>query len=97
MSTQHFEITGKTCYQIASEIFPIFRSITGEGVRKTLSDLKKYLPEISVSSVPSGSKVFDWTIPPEWNCEECYIEDSCGKHLMTLGITTCTFRLFTAS
>ena len=75
-------IDGKTCYQIATEIFPIFRSITGNGVRETLETLKKYVPEIKIMSVKSGSEAFDWTVPPEWNCYECYIEDADGKRII---------------
>lgn len=76
------DINGKTCYQIATEIYPIFRSITGKGIRDTLGILKNYVPELNIHSVKSGSYVFDWTVPPEWNCYECYIEDSEGNRLI---------------
>lgn len=75
-------IDGKSCYRIASELYPVFRSITGQGVRDTLDILKKYAPMLNTYSVKSGTAVFDWTVPPEWNCYECYIEDADGNRLI---------------
>ena len=77
-----FKSEGIACFELASRIFPIFRSITGVGVRKTLSVLQEGLPELRVYSIASGTPVFDWTVPPEWNCEECYIENDKGEHLI---------------
>ena len=58
---------GKRMYEFASRIFPYNRSITGEGVRQTLSDISDYIAssgtELKISSVPSGTQVFDWTVP----------------------------------
>lgn len=73
---------GNRMYAIAKEIFPFCRSITGNGVRETHKVLKKYLPEITTYEVPSGTKVFDWTIPNEWNCKGGYIEDESGKKIV---------------
>lgn len=58
---------GRRMFSLAKELFPICRSITGDGVRKTLAILRREIPEITVHEVPSGTKVFDWTIPREWN------------------------------
>lgn len=66
---------GAYCYEIAKKLFPICRSITGNGFRQSLAILKEELPEINVFEVPSGTEVFDWTVPKEWNCTEAYIED----------------------
>lgn len=66
---------GAYCYEIAKKLFPICRSITGNGFRQSLAILKEDLPEINVFEVPSGTEVFDWTVPKEWNCTEAYIED----------------------
>ncbi len=78
---------GQRMYDFANQIFPYCRSITGEGVRKTLGDLKQYIltnggPTLEIKSVPSGTKVFDWTVPKEWRIEEAYIEDENGDHIV---------------
>ena len=59
---------GQIMYDLAARLFPICRSITGNGFRESLNILKKIVPEINVYEVPTGSKVFDWTVPNEWNC-----------------------------
>lgn len=66
---------GEEIYEIVRRIFPISRSITGNGVRETLQILHEYLPELKAYEVPTGTQVFDWTVPQEWNCKEAYIED----------------------
>jgi aminopeptidase-like protein len=63
---------GKAMMALAEELFPICRSITGNGVRQTLAILQQYIP-IEISEVPSGTPVFDWTVPPEWNIREAYV------------------------
>ena len=70
---ERIEDKGKQIYQLAEELFPICRSITGNGVRETLKRLSKVYP-IHVEEVPSGTTVFDWTIPLEWNLYDAYIE-----------------------
>ncbi len=55
-------------YEKARRLFPICRSITGNGFRESLNILREDLPEINVHEVPSGTPVFDWTVPNEWNC-----------------------------
>ncbi len=74
--------SGTEMYEFAQRLFPIGRSITGEGVRKTLRLIKEQVPELEIRSVPSGTKVFDWTVPPEWEIREGYIEDSQGKRIV---------------
>lgn len=76
------EDPGKQIYDIARELFPICRSITGNGVRQTLKLLKKQVPQIQIVEVPSGTKVFDWEIPKEWNLFEGYISDSLGRKII---------------
>lgn len=65
-------------YKLAAELFPICRSITGEGIRTTLRRIQKEIPQMTIYEVPSGTKSFDWTIPNEWEIEDAYIEDSNG-------------------
>ncbi len=59
---------GQKMYGLAEKLFPICRSITGEGFRKSLEMIREVVPEIEVHHVPSGTQVFDWTVPNEWNC-----------------------------
>lgn len=73
---------GNYMYSLADELFPICRSITGEGVRQTLRRLQKEVPQITLHEVPSGTQVFDWTIPKEWKIEEAYIEDFDGNRIV---------------
>lgn len=74
-------IIGKQIYNFSKKIWPFNRSLTGEGVRKTLYEIKKHLPNLKVKSKPSGSKVFDWTVPKEWEVKAAYIIDPDGKKL----------------
>lgn len=65
-------------YELACQLFPLCRSITGEGVRQTLRVLKEHIP-LEIHEIPSGAPVFDWTVPKEWNIKGAYIKDSRGK------------------
>lgn len=69
-------------YELAQRLFPICRSITGDGVRETLRILKGYIPEMKIYEVPSGTKVFDWSVPKEWKIKEAYIENSNGERII---------------
>jgi aminopeptidase-like protein len=66
---------------LLERLFPINRSITGNGVRETLNIISKSIP-INIVEVKSGTKVFDWTVPPEWNIKEAYIKDSKGNKIV---------------
>lgn len=72
---------GDEIYALATEIFPICRSITGDGVRETLRRLGQHMA-IEVHEVPSGTKVFDWTVPKEWNIRDAYIADGSGQRIV---------------
>lgn len=73
---------GKFCHSLATRLFPICRSITGAGLRETLQIIKEHLPELEIRSVPSGTECFDWTVPPEWNISEGFIEDETGRRIV---------------
>lgn len=73
---------GERMYELARELFPVCRSITGEGTRTTLKRIQQDIPQMIINEVPSGSKVFDWTIPNEWRIEEAYIEDESGCRIV---------------
>lgn len=73
---------GKEIYELAKTIFPIYRSITGEGVRKTLNCLQKECPVLQIYEVPSSTKVFDWEVPLEWNISGAYIENERGERVI---------------
>ena len=66
------------------ELFPIMRSITGQGVRDTLNYLKKINKELIIKSIPTGTKCFDWKVPEEWNIKSAYIEDEFGKKILDI-------------
>ncbi len=64
---------GNEIHALAKRLWGINRSITGEGVRHTFAEIKNIIPSLQVHSVPSGSSVFDWTIPKEWKVNDAYI------------------------
>ena len=66
-------LEGHKMHQWAKDLWPINRSLTGKGVRETLSYLKNLLPELQCHQINSGTQVFDWMIPQEWHCREAYI------------------------
>ena len=72
---------GNQMYELIKELFPINRSLSGEGVRETLRILKRENPELNIHSIKSDTQVFDWTVPKEWNCKEAYIVTPDGKKI----------------
>lgn len=75
-------LDGEKIYSIAEEIFPICRSLSGKGVRETFAILSKYVKDLKVYEVPTGTEVFDWTVPREWEINEAYIENEAGEKLI---------------
>jgi len=72
---------GEEMYSLMERLFPICRSITGNGTRETLSIIKEIIP-IQITEVPSGTKAFDWEIPYEWNIKDAYIKNSDGQRVI---------------
>jgi aminopeptidase-like protein len=72
---------GKEIYHLAAEIFPICRSITGNGVRRTIDLLSRHVP-FQRQEIPTGTAVLDWEIPKEWNITDAYIKNAQGERLV---------------
>jgi aminopeptidase-like protein len=64
-----------------AEAFPICRSITGDGVRRTLAMIQERIP-LEIREVPTGTPVFDWTVPKEWNVRDAWIKDPSGRKVV---------------
>ena len=88
---------GKRIYDLAARLFPLNRSLTGDGVRKTIEIIDDYITasrsaedkkDISnhfrIHEIPSGTSVFDWTVPKEWRINEAYIEDEHGCRIIDM-------------
>ena len=73
---------GKKMHDLAKELWPISRSLTGEGNRKTLKILKKVCKNLKIFEINSDTKVFDWKIPNEWVARKAWIKDSKGKKIL---------------
>ncbi len=68
-------------YALVEELYPICRSITGEGVRRTLEILSRYMP-LAIKEVPSGTQVLDWSVPKEWNIRDAWVKDALGNRVI---------------
>jgi aminopeptidase-like protein len=74
------ELAGEL-YDLVVRLYPICRSITGDGVRQTLAVLGERLP-LQVHEVPTGTKVLDWEVPDEWNIADAYVADESGRRVV---------------
>ena len=72
---------GRDMHRLIEALYPICRSITGDGVRETLRIVAREIP-LSIHEVPSGTPVFDWTVPPEWNIRDAYVKNGRGERVI---------------
>ena len=72
---------GEELHRFARELYPICRSITGQGLRRTLAMIKDRIP-LQTTEVPTGTPVFDWTVPKEWNIRDAFIKDASGMRVV---------------
>ena len=75
------EALGREMHQRIRELYPICRSITGNGLRETLRTIGREI-DLRVREVPTGTRVFDWTVPKEWNIQDAYVKDSSGRRVI---------------
>lgn len=73
--------SGRRMHALIRELYPLCRSITGQGVRDTLARIAQEIP-LEINSVPSGTRVFDWVVPREWNIRDAYIKDASGARVV---------------
>ena len=72
---------GTRMYALIEQLYPICRSITGDGVRRTLEIIRRHIP-LTIHEVPSGTQALDWTVPREWNIRGAYIKDPQGEKVL---------------
>ena len=72
---------GREMYDVIRELYPICRSITGNGLRSSLRALQQFIP-LQMHEVPSGTQVFDWTVPKEWNVQDAYVKNAAGERVI---------------
>lgn len=75
------EAVGARMYGLIEELYPICRSITGAGFRETMRRLQERIP-LTLCEVPTGTRVFDWTVPKEWTIRDAYVKDSRGERVI---------------
>lgn len=81
MQDLKYTVSSGEMYRLIERMYPICRSITGNGVRETLNILSEVIP-IEVREIPSGKKVLDWEVPPEWNIKDGWIKNEMGEKLV---------------
>ena len=77
----HADDAGDSMYQLIRQLYPICRSITGDGVRETLRLVQDHIA-LQINEVPTGTAVFDWTVPKEWNIRDACIKDPEGRKVV---------------
>ena len=72
---------GGEIYELLAELYPICRSISGDGVRRSFQLVQEHLA-LEVTEVPTGTEVFDWVVPREWNVRDAWISDPTGRRVV---------------
>lgn len=72
---------GREMHRLISDLYPLCRSITGDGVRETIRAMRRHIP-LEACEIPSGTEVFDWTVPREWNIRDAYIKNPRGERIV---------------
>ena len=75
------EEMGREMHTFIGQMYPLCRSITGAGLRETLSMIGRHIP-IEIHGVPTGTPVFDWTVPKEWNIRDAYVKNMAGERVI---------------
>ncbi|MGL6048500.1 MAG: DUF2172 domain-containing protein, partial [Aeromonas salmonicida] len=76
-------LVGECIYRLMEVLFPLNRSLTGDGVRQTLALIRQHcLPDLQIREVTSGTECFDWTVPDEWNVQQAYIVGPDGRKVV---------------
>jgi aminopeptidase-like protein len=75
------EQMGKDMYRCVVDLYPLCRSITGDGLRETLRRLQRLIP-LTIHEVPTGTRIFDWTVPKEWNVRDAYVKNARGERVI---------------
>ena len=81
LNSLQLDALGRELHRFAADLYPVCRSITGEGIRKTLGMIDDRVP-LSMFEIPTGTAVFDWEVPKEWNIRDAYITNSAGKRVV---------------
>ncbi len=77
---------GEAMYALAQRLWPLNRSLSGEGVRQTLGVLSEYLPGLQVHEIPSGTTCFDWIAPQEWRVREAWVKNAAGEKVIDFAV-----------
>ena len=75
------EEMGREMHAFIGQMYPLCRSITGAGLRDTLSMINRHIP-LEIHEIPSGTPVFDWTVPKEWNIRDAYVKNMAGERVI---------------
>ena len=75
------EMMGEEIYRLAADLYPICRSITGNGFRQSLQIINEIIPLV-ITEIPSGTQVYDWVVPKEWNVRDAYVKNMNGERVI---------------